>query len=79
MGLYTGSEAQLDLATVRYHALGAYAKSVYLVLSSRYRTAKVHIKIVIVIVSLIVIVIVIIIVANQVHQHQVSQRNYCFC
>ena len=31
MGLYTGSEAQLDLATVRYHALGAYAKSVYLV------------------------------------------------
>ena len=24
-------EAQLDLATVRYHALGAYAKSVYLV------------------------------------------------
>ena len=48
-------------------------------LSSRYRTAKVHIKIVIVIVSLIVIVIVIIIVANQVHQHQVSQRNYCFC
>ena len=32
LGLYTGSEAQLDLATVRYHALGAYAKSVYLVL-----------------------------------------------
>ena len=31
LGLYTGSEAQLDLATVRYHALGAYAKSVYLV------------------------------------------------
>ena len=30
-GPYTGSEAQLDLATVRYHALGAYAKSVYLV------------------------------------------------
>ena len=34
LGLYTGSEAQLDLATVRYHALGAYAKSVYLVFSS---------------------------------------------
>ena len=34
LGLYTGSEAQLDLATVRYHALGAYAKSVYLVISS---------------------------------------------
>ena len=33
LGLYTGSEAQLDLATVRYHALGAYAKSVYLVKS----------------------------------------------
>ena len=33
LGLYTGSEAQLDLATVRYHALGAYAKSVYLVFS----------------------------------------------
>ena len=32
LGLYTGSEAQLDLATVRYHALGAYAKSVYLVI-----------------------------------------------
>ena len=31
LGLYTCSEAQLDLATVRYHALGAYAKSVYLV------------------------------------------------
>ena len=31
LGPYTGSEAQLDLATVRYHALGAYAKSVYLV------------------------------------------------
>ena len=31
LGLYTGSEAQLDLASVRYHALGAYAKSVYLV------------------------------------------------
>ena len=31
LGLYTGSEAQLDLATVRYHALGAYAKNVYLV------------------------------------------------
>lgn len=31
LGLYTGSEAQLDLATVRYHALGAYAKSVYLI------------------------------------------------
>ena len=37
LGLYTGSEAQLDLATVRYHALGAYAKSVYLVSdTSRY-------------------------------------------
>ena len=34
LGLYTGSEAQLDLATVRYHALGAYAKSVYLVTPS---------------------------------------------
>ena len=32
LGLYTGSEAQLDLATVRYHALGAYAKSAYLVI-----------------------------------------------
>ena len=32
LGSHTGSEAQLDLATVRYHALGAYAKSVYLVL-----------------------------------------------
>ena len=32
LGPYTGSEAQLDLATVRYHALGAYAKSVYLVI-----------------------------------------------
>ena len=31
LGSHTGSEAQLDLATVRYHALGAYAKSVYLV------------------------------------------------
>ena len=30
LGSHTGSEAQLDLATVRYHALGAYAKSVYL-------------------------------------------------
>ena len=35
LGLYTGSEAQLDLATVRYHALGAYAKSVYLVLGHK--------------------------------------------
>ena len=26
-----GRRSQLDLATVRYHALGAYAKSVYLV------------------------------------------------
>ena len=38
LGLYTGSEAQLDLATVRYHALGAYAKSVYLVLLLRVNT-----------------------------------------
>ena len=36
LGLYTGSEAQLDLATVRYHALGAYAKSVYLVFCKGY-------------------------------------------
>ena len=35
LGLYTGSEAQLDLATVRYHALGAYAKSVYLVYKNK--------------------------------------------
>ena len=38
LGLYTGSEAQLDLATVRYHALGAYAKSVYLVSCSQKMT-----------------------------------------
>ena len=31
LGPYTSSEAQLDFATVRYQALGAYAKSVYLV------------------------------------------------
>ena len=37
LGLYTGSEAQLDLATVRYHALGAYAKSVYLVFRAKCR------------------------------------------
>ena len=37
LGLYTGSEAQLDLATVRYHALGAYAKSVYLVYKKQKR------------------------------------------
>ena len=35
LGSHTGSEAQLDLATVRYHALGAYAKSVYLVLKEK--------------------------------------------
>ena len=35
LGSHTGSEAQLDLATVRYHALGAYAKSVYLVCEKR--------------------------------------------
>ena len=37
-GPYTGSEAQLDLATVRYHALGAYAKSVYLVIDNIYQS-----------------------------------------
>ena len=42
LGLYTGSEAQLDLATVRYHALGAYAKSVYLVYMYVWRTTKVE-------------------------------------
>ena len=35
LGLYTGSEAQLDLATVRYHALGAFSASSYLVLFTR--------------------------------------------
>ena len=43
LGLYTGSEAQLDLATVRYHALGAYAKSVYLVSKVYGREGKKHI------------------------------------
>ena len=41
LGSHTGSEAQLDLATVRYHALGAYAKSVYLV-ESRHQPTFPH-------------------------------------